>query len=314
MNKALENSENGFVQFGEVDTRWATAQDAVDYPVWVLPAHYDSPIYHGGKTMFKEAIGMTNTGRDKQFCLVVVDKLRDNDLQTIASVTDTYGSLETKDVYNQLQQELAVSEHTNTVERLFVSANGGMHQLTVRLNDMMSMEGVPDALTMMIRLNTSVDGSKAQSLSMMIHNPESDSDIHAYGGDYTLSARHTKTIGERSAYYIPTIQKMIVNWNDVIMPTMALMYDCEFNRNVALEMISQICADAKMGDQHTKNVSDLYTSIGLKTKAEGDSLYRINIAMNQYLDDELISMHDTKQKFKDSATRSIQKHLNKLKK
>jgi len=311
-NYLLDESVTGNVNLNKVENRWAAVKDAVDYPVWVLPAFYVDPT----QTIksFINASGLTNTGREKQYCLVVVDKLRDGNQEVIATVTDTYGSLASKDVYEQLHQELVVIEQSHDVKRLYVSANGGVQQLTIKLNNMMSMNGIPDELSMMIRLNTSVDGPNAQPLSLLVHNKTGDTDIHTYGGDYTLSARHTKTIGERSAYYIPTIQKMIENWNEVVVPTMSLMYDCKFNRNVALELISGICSDSKMGERHTKNVTELYTSIGLNTNASDDSLYRINIAMNQYIDENLADMHDTKQKFKDSATKSIQKHLNKLKK
>jgi len=306
----LNATATGLVELKNVTNKWDAAKDAVDYPVWITPAFYkDDDINE-----FVNANGKTNTGRDKNFCLVVVDKYRDNDKQVIATVSDTYGSLSTKDVYHQLHQELVLSETNHDVTRLFVTSNGGMHQLTIKLNDMISMEGVPDELVMMIRLDTSVDGTKAHSLSMIIHNVKSDTDIHAYGGNYTLSARHTKTIGKRSAYYIPTINSMIENWNDVIMPTMSLMFDCKFNRNVALDLIAGICKDSKIGERHLANITSLYQSGSVKTNDESDSLYRINMTLNQYFDDEMGDMQDTKQKFKDSATRAIQKQLNKLKK
>lgn len=309
-NTLLLNAEpNGLVVLSDVPNKWNAVKDVVDYPVWITPAFYkDEDINE-----FVNANGKTNTGRDKNFCLVVVDMFRNNDKQAIATVSDAYGSLSTKDVYAQLQQELVVSETNHEINRLYVSNNGGMHQLTIKLNDMISMEGVPDELVMMIRLDTSVDGTKAHSLSMIVHNPKSDTDIHAYGGNYNLSARHTKTIGTRSAYYIPTIQSMIDNWNDVIMPTMSLMFDCKFKRNVALDLIADICKDSKIGERHLNNIKELYQSGAVKTEDSTDSLYRINMTLNQYFDDELGDMQDTKQKFKDSATRSIQKHLKSLK-
>lgn len=309
-NNLLIESEEGFVVFDETVKRWDAVKDAVDYPVWITPAYY----LDEDKNEFVNANGQTNTGRDKNFCLVVVDKFRDDNRQVIATVSDMYGSLETKTVYHNLQQELILSETAHKVEQLFVSGNGGMHQLTIKLSDMLSLDGVPDDLSMLIRLETSVDGTTAHSLSMIVHNNTGDTDIHVYGGNYTLSARHTKTIGDRSAYYIPTIQTMIDNWNDVVIPTMSLMYDQKFNRGVALELLSGICEDSKIGKRHIANISQLYTSESVKTKDTTDSLYRINMTINQYFDDELNDMNDTKQKFKDNITRSIQKQLNKLQK
>ena len=309
-NTHLLEAENDFIQFPASGNRWTVAKDAVDFPVWIVPAFYIDPVTNE----YSNANGVTNTGRDRNYCLVVVDKYRNDDRKVIANVSDAYGSLSTADVYESLQQELILSEQKHRVERLFVSNNGGTQQLTIKMLDMMSMDGIPDELSMMIRLDTSVDGSRAHSLSMLIHNKAGDTDINVYGGNYNLSARHTKTIGDRSAYYIPTIQTMIDNWNDVVIPSMSLMFDCKFNRNVALDLISNICADSKMGERHTTKIRELYSSNNVSTNASDDSMYRINMAVNQYVDENLADMHNTKQKFKDSATKSIQKHLNRLKK
>lgn len=306
MNKYLEDSECGFVQFKDGDNKWDVAKDVVDYPVSILPAYFK----HDTTGDFVEAIGLTNTGREKQYCLVIVDKNRDGDLQPISTVSGNYGTLASKDVYEQLQTELAVLEESNDIKSLFITENGGSQQLTIKMNGMMSMDGIPDSLNMLIRLNTSLDGTKSHTLSMVIDTGHAE--IHAYGGDYTLSARHTKTIGERSSYYIPTIKMMIDNWNDVIIPMMSLMYDCTFNRNVALELISKMCEDAKIGDAHAEGIANLYTSINLKTDATEDSMYRINMAMNQYLDDELHNSNRIKMQHKDNVTKAIQKQLNKL--
>jgi len=310
INSALQDASNGLVWLDDTKDKWGLVKDAVDYPVHVLPAFYPHPI----KEEYTLATGITNTGRPKQFCVVAVDLYRTNDYQIISTVSDSYGSLKTSDVYEQLQQELACSEQKHTVQRLYVSANGGTQQLTFKMNEMISMDGIPDDLEMLFRLNTSLDGSKSQSLSMIVHNKEGNTDIHTYGGDYTLSARHTKTIGKRSAYYIPTINKMIENWNDIIIPTMSLMFDCKFNRNMALQLISDICEESKMGEAHMKNVKELYTSIQLKTEARDDSLYRVNMAVNQYLDENMQEMTAAKQRFKDRSVKSIQRHLNRLKK
>ena len=311
-NTHLMETDNDFVQFPESGNRWNIAKDAVDYPVWILPAYYVNPVTETEE--FVNANGMTSTGRDTNYCLVVVDKYRNDDRHVIASVSDSYGSLSTADVYEQLQQELVLSEQKHQVNRLYVSQNGGRQQLTIKMLDMMTIDGVPDELSMMIRLDTSVDGSRAHSLSMIVHNTEGDTDINVYGGNYNLSARHTKTISDRSAYYIPTIKTMIENWNDVVIPTMSLMYDCKFNRNVALDLIAGICTDSKMGERHTAKIRELYMSSNVVTKATDDSLYRINMTINQYVDENLADMHNTKQIFKTNVTKSIQKNLNRLKK
>ena len=311
-NTRLKDALYGLVNIDTniVEDQWELVKDAVYYPVWITPAfHRDED-----QDNFVNANGETNTGRDKVFNLVVVDKFRDGDKQCIATVTDTYGSVSTKDVYDQFQTELTLSETSHKIKNLFVTGNGGMQQLTVEMLDMIDIKGCPDNLVMRVVLETSVDGSKAHKLSMRVHNKTSKVDMHVYGGDYTLNARHTTTIGERVQQYIPTLNKMIENWNDVIIPTMSLMFDEKFDRNFALDMIEDICKKSQIGERHQKALRDLYSGGAVKTLDNTDSLYRVNAVFNQYFEETLDEKKELQNKFKDSVAKSIHNTLNKLKK
>lgn len=292
-----------------VDKSWENAKDAVDYPVYIVPAFYQDT-----DEQFINANGQTDTGRDKDFNLVVVDKFRNDDKQVIACVTGLYGSLKTVDVYQQLENELFISENKNHVDSLYVSGNGGVQQLTIAMEDMISMNGTPDELSMKIRLETSVDGSKAHSLSMIANNTTGDIGINVYGGEYRLSARHTNTINDRTFHYIPTINQMIANWNDVIIPTMSLMYDEKFERNMALNLVDEMCKKAKIGERHQKSIRDLYASGLVRTNDKTDSLYKINMTFNQYFDENLEEKTELRNKFKDGISKAIHNELQKLRK
>lgn len=310
-NTRLKESSYGLVHIpnGEVAEQWEAAKDVVDYPVFIVPAFYRDE----DTDEFVNANGETNTGRDKVFNLVVVDKYRDGDKQAIATVTDTYGSVSTADTYEQFHQELLLSETAHKLNSLFVSGNGGMQQLTVELKDMLDISGCPDNLQMRVVLETSVDGSKAHKLSMRVHNKTSKTDMHVYGGDYTLKARHTNTIGERVQQYIPTLNKMIENWNDVIIPTMSLMFDEKFDRDFALDMIDDICKKSSVGERHQTAIRDLYKSGGVKTLDTTDSLYRVNATFNQYFEGALDEKKELQNKFKDSVAKAVHNTVQKLK-
>jgi hypothetical protein len=306
-NTRLKDSLNGLVNIDTniIADQWELVKDAVDYPVWITPAYYKDE----DEDRFANANGETNTGRDKIFNLVVVDKFRDGDKQCISTVTDTYGSVSTKDVYEQFETELTLSEISHTIKNLFVTGNGGMQQLTVEMNDMIDLQGCPDNLVMRVVLETSVDGSKAHKLSMRVHNKTSKVDMHVYGGDYNLNARHTNTIAERVNQYIPTLNRMIENWNDVIIPTMSLMFDEKFDREFALNMIEDICKKAQIGERHQKNLRDLYSGGAVKTLDNTDSLYRVNAVFNQYFEENLDEKRELQNKFKDGVARAVNGQL-----
>ncbi|MBT8449165.1 MAG: hypothetical protein KJO69_05720 [Gammaproteobacteria bacterium] len=310
INETLMNTIGSIAKVTGADTsaKWANAKDTVDYPVWITPAYYKD---EDTKT-FTNANGETNTGRDKEFNLVVVDKFRDGDKQCIASVTDTYGSVATKDIYNQLQQELELSESAHDVHSLFVSGNGGMQQLVVRMTDVMDIKGCPDNLEMRVVLETSVDGTKAHKLTMVAHNKTGDVSSAVYGGDYNLKARHTKTIGDRAYHFIPTINTMIANWNDLIIPTMSLMFNEKFNRNQALSLMQGMCEKAGIGERHQVAIKDLYASTKVRTNDKSDSLYRVNATISQYLEDEMEGKQELKNKFQTKVAKAMQTELNKL--
>jgi len=303
MNKQSET----LVPQGDVEEAWKRVKNAVDYPVYLLNAYYKDD------ENFVNANGETNTGKDKHFNLVVVDKLNDGNKQVVSAVTGQYGTVVTKDVYCDLHSQLLMSDQKHHIVGLFISGNGGNQSLLVEMDDMMDISCTPDALAMRMRLVTSVDGTTAHTLSMVVHNKKGDISQNVYGGQYKLSARHTNTINQRTIEFIPSLNLMVKNWNDLIMPTMNLIYNQKYNRKAAVEMVELLAGDAGIGERHRVNIRELYESGGVRTNDTTDSLYKINTVINQYIEDEMSDKKELQERFKVSLSKALQKQIKKLK-
>lgn len=302
-NTLLKNRE--IVPLSRMDkgVAWESAIDAVDYPVFITNAYYQKD----GE--FVNANGRTSSGRDKHFNLVVVDKLRDGNLQAITAVTGMYGTIKTADVYVDFRTQLNEMGKKYNLRDLFVTSNGGRQELLLEFEGMSGVNNVPDEITMRVRLNTSVDGSSLHSLTMIAYNKTGDVSHNVYGGDYKLAARHTNTLNERSVNFAPSILKIIEEWNTTIMPTMELMFNKKFNRDVALDLVEKIAGDAGMGERHREKIRSLYQSGSIRTNDKTDSLYRINSVIGQYIEDEMEFQRDLQERFRSSVAKTIKKHL-----
>lgn len=279
------------------------AQDVVNYPVEIVEAFYQQD------DEFVSAAGTTNTGRDTSFYLVVVDKLRNGQFNPIAAVTGQYGTIKTVDVYEDLKQQLESLDDEYGLRHLYVSGDGGSQALTVSMKNMMSLAGIPDDVEMNIRLNTSVDGTKSHSISMMAHNKTGDMSSAVYGGEHRLAARHTNTLNARTVDFIPAIKDMIANWNDVVIPSMMLMFDSKYDREFAEELVEQLAEEAGIGKRHRAKIRDLYKSDQVRTNDKSDSLYRVNASITQYIEDELEEKQELQERFRNGLSKAINKRI-----
>jgi hypothetical protein len=264
------------------EDNWNIVKDAVDYPVEIRPAYWieDDGLAH-------RADGYSETGRENEYNLVVVDRDKTGDKKVIACVNGVYGTLNTVSVYNDLQQQLAEMGIEYDLQSHYVSGNGGSHQLKLIIGGLQSIDGLPDAAQMEVTLETSVDSSKSHGLVARAWDAKNGYSVEVYGGHYKLKARHTKTIADRTVDFIPFLRNMITNWNEVIIPTMILMYDHKFDRTMAVQLIEDIAKEAGLAEKHTQNIKSLYQADMIKTEAVGDSMYKVNAAFGQYISQEL---------------------------
>lgn len=307
-NTILKDAVYGVVRFDEKEpAQWDAVKDAVDYPVRIVPAFYKLDEASGE---FRSANGQTPTQREREYNLVLVDQYREGDegFQAIACVSDHYGTVSTKDVYEDFRVQLQEIAQNHRIRKLYVSGNGGAQTLVVQMLNMKSLDG-PDNLVMEVRLQTSVDGTRQHSISMSAYNPEGDTSIFVYGGEYNLAAKHTSTIGGRTVNFIPQLVKMIAYWNTVIIPSFNLMYDAKFSRPAAINFLTTVSKEAGMGEQHQSKIAELYKSLAVHTNDKTDSVYRVNYTINQYIDSEMNTAPATQSKFKAAVAKRIAKYV-----
>ena len=285
---------------------WGIAIDAVSYPVNIVDGYYKD-----ANGNMKKALGQTNTGRENQYNFVVVDRLRNDDYQVVFSPTGMYATLNTPDQYIDLKNQLTEAGHEHMPVALYVSGNGGAQKLTVAIKNIVNMSGIKDKLTMHVCLSTSVDGSRMHTLSMYAFNETGN--IAMYGGEYQLKARHTRTIDERTVDFMPAITAIVDSWNTTIIPFMIGLNDCKFDRNQALDILGAVMDENKFAEKHRVELRKLYSSAGIRSNEEQDSLYRVNVALNQYISDNTTMAEDQKDRLRVGLSNSISKVFSRLK-
>lgn len=317
-NTLLLNAANGRIKFDgiqSVNKQWAMARDAVTYPVEIVNAYYKRPVSkNSDKTMFVNANGTTNTGRDKHFNLVVVDKYRQGieAMECIGVVTGLYSTIDTERVYADLEDQLKELGIKHHIRELYVSGTGGTQRLLLEMDEMRALGEIPDDLVMQLRINTSVDGTAIHSVSLHMHNQTGNNSIALYGSDYRLNARHTTTIHERSVDFTPQINKIIANWNETIVPLMKLMYEDRFNKRAALSMVDAMAKESGLGERHREKVVKLYESDEVRSNVTEDCLYRVALTLNQYVEEELANRPELQERLKKGLAKSLKKHAPKV--
>ena len=307
-NTVLFNSFNGMVTFesDNKDQDWDKAIDAVDYPVNIHSAGYqkDGEWVNGNYN--------TNTGRDSQYQMVVADMYRDGNFNPIGIVSDTYGSVITASVYEELKEQLdSIDGLEYNLQSLFVTGNGGSQTLNIRMNDILDTSNLPDKISLVISFASSVDGSKSHSINLLAHNHDTNSTFDFGGSIQRLSARHTTSLKQRSIDFIPSILKLVKNWNTEIVPFMMLMCDSKFDRNMALDLVEAIGEEADLGKRHVSKIVSLYGTGQVRTNDKSNSLYRINSVISEYIEDEMAQKPELQQRSRKALGKAMSKAVKK---
>ena len=228
---------------------WNTAKDVVDYPVYVYPAYgwseTDGAYYKGE--------GVTNTGRDTEFFLVYTDKNRLGERNAVAAMTGRFCPVATKSVYTDLQESLSAMGENARPQFVYVSGDGGHQRLMVDVENRQGMDG---KITLRLVADTSVDGTKAHTLSMFAVDNATNTPIAAYGGVHKLANRHTINAIQESAYFGDAIGGIIEAWDDEIIPMLTFLNDKEFSINMAVEVAKEFAKDSGLGQRHLKRLEE----------------------------------------------------------
>jgi hypothetical protein len=302
----IKEKANGIMNLYSLEkTRaWELAMDVVDFPVQIVPLHYED------KGEYPLAKGSTNTNRDVQFFGVVVDRNRTGDKQVIATVTDSYHTINNAKVYKDLMNDLDGANVENHPEKVYVSSNGGRQSLLVKLPKMATPVLSVGKFSMSISLVTSVDGTLKHSISV---NPLDESGRTVFGmeSSFSFSSKHTKNLKERHVAFSAVIDKMLSEWNEVIAPMLTLMDGTELKANEALLLTQEILESSKIPEKHVKKMVEEFDDYR-QTHTPLSVLHDIT----SYIDDTLAENRPERvEQFKKALNKTAMKIIkNKLKK
>lgn len=298
------SNNTGLIQIQNND--WDRVIEAVSYPVEIVPLYWDNnpDATCIEDTSFNLAIGDTNTGRDTQFFGVNVDRDRTGDFATIAVVTDTYGTLNTAGVYRDFQADLEDIDLEYDIHSVYISGNGGSHLL--RINSREVSDILPD-IRMQLTLQTSVDGTKRHLLRLSAFDIKRNVELFGVSGSaLTVSARHTKTVGERHAAFTTLITKFITEWKDTIVPMMSLMGTTEIDISDAIDMVRDSLEKAKIPERHIERASLAFSGNGKITALE------VSERVSEYFSEALEGRQERYEMFRDKISRQLEKAIDKL--
>lgn len=294
------------VYAGGVDSsaKWDFVIDCVTYPVHIKPLHF----WHEEEE--HNAAGVTNTGRDSEFYGIVVDRNRNGKLSTISTVTGLYDTIAASEVYTALRNDLNSGGIENTPQTVYVSGNGGKHQLLVKL-DGLEWVSSENKVSMNLLVVTSVDSSTKHTVRLAAMD-ENGAEIMGVGNaTFNLSARHTKSIRERHAAFSVVIDNLVQQWNDTIIPTMMLMNDCTFSKGLAVDILGELMEDANIPETHQTKAMLHYEA--LQAGKSESNLLGVCTALSSYLSEELANKPERLNEFKErllkKSDRLVRKYL-----
>lgn len=303
----IKNFPSGVMALGG-DNAWEQAIDAVTYPVYIRPLYFTHPESADPENPDMErAEGTTNTGRDCQYFAIVVDRNRTGTLSTISTVTGLYDTLPVADVYSALQSDLEKANIKASPIEVYVSGDGGRQALDVGIEGLDFVDSNrKNKFEMHLVLSTSVNGSKQHCVRVAVVNAETGVEVIGVTGDISinLSARHTKTIKERHAAFSTILDTLLKEWNSTIIPSMMMFCDCTFDREFAVNILTEIMDDSDIPEKHRERALDWYA------KTETDhSLYSVMHGLSGYLQNELENKQERLEMFREKITKKSNKVL-----
>lgn len=293
------------MEFLNKDTAWDTAIDCVDYPIYVKSLHF----HHNGDEL--PAAGKTNTNRDSQFFGVVVDRNRTDELSTIATVTNTYGAIPPAEVYDSLRSELDSLGIDCTPKHLYVSGDGGRQILSIKIEGQKA-PNCRDNIGMMVQLITSIDGTKKHTMRLVAFDYTNNVELVGLTNEqFNVSTRHTQAIKDRHIIFEGILTRLISEWNDTIMPMMAIMMDAKFSRTTALGLLQKLLKDADIPKRHQEKAESAFQGKYADSTHE-HSVYSVMSNVSEYLSTSLADKPERAEDFREKLNKRAHKTINKV--
>lgn len=285
---------------------WAFAMGAVDYPVYFLPLFIDKKDAElSEENEYLPATGVTNTGRDSTFFGVVVDRLRDGELSTIATVTGLYGTIPTKNIYEDFMRDLDAAGLNSKPVSVYVSGDGGRAVLRIKIEGMDTPYIGSDRFHMAMDLYTSVDGSTRYQVELNAVNQDGVAVMGVVDSVLSVSARHTTTIQDRHLAFGTIISKLSTEWNDLIAPTLRLFGQSTLDRTSALGIVENMLEDADIPERHIEAAKYNVENGG------GSSVLTVLTGVSEYFNEAMADKPERLQFFKRNIMKAAKKTLKK---
>jgi hypothetical protein len=301
VNNAAVKKSNGHIT-NSLEGDWETAIEAVDYPVYVVPAFFQME----NEEEYREAKGITREGRDTDYHFVVTDPRNNGVLNPVASVTGNYTPISTKETYIQVRDSLKEIGETSYPNFLFISSDGAIQVLSVILNERkVSVDDTEPEISLKIDVMTGYDGTTKHRMKMSAFNSDG-LDIPLFG-DFNLARKHTKNIGQDVFAYTSAIMDIINHWDEAV-NTLKILMNSEFNKEEFIDFVKAFASDSGMSEKHIDRIVTRVSSGEIQSHNAFSGVKEVSKYVSFNLDDK----PQLQERIKEKMTKAMEKAYNKL--
>ncbi len=234
---------------------WEAAINHVKMGIAVTPIMVHEPAYDDnglatatyGDDKIMHGAYVTESGRDGQYYMVMVDRNNDNEWKALTPCSDYYAAVAPAMIYENLQKMLESTKSKPTY--VYNSYNGGSQQLRVRVEDIdtATLESV-DGYHMEIVLKTSLDKSSNHSMSVIPVSADGQPLLFTDTGKsgFNFRVRHTNGAKAEIVNFNAAVASIANTWNSQIVPYVKFLADGEFSETDIYALLSNVLEDAKL--------------------------------------------------------------------
>lgn len=251
------------VDFTERERAWDAAIQHVKMGIAVTPIMVHQPTYNDDKkpvTQYGDEHIMhgaytTESGRDGQFYMVMVDRDNSGDWKALTPCSDYYAAVEPAEIYKNLRKMLNGSANQPTL--VYNAFNGGSQLLRVRIDD---IEGVniesANGLHMELFLRTSIDKTSNHSMSVMPVTSDGTPLLFNDTGKagFNFKVRHTNKARTEIVNFNAAVASIVESWNSTIVPYVNFLSDGDFSEAETMALLTNIAEDAKLPKDLTEEI------------------------------------------------------------
>lgn len=255
---------------------------------------------------------VTDTGRDGQFFMVMVDRHNTGEYMSLTPCSDYYAAIPPAEIYRSLRTMLEGSDATPVY--VYNSYNGGQQLLRVEIRGLkdITVENLP-GIKMELVMKTSLDKSSNHSISIRPVTedgvPILFSDTRGHG--YNFQVRHTTGARAEIVNFNTAVASIAQNWNEKIVPFVKFIGG-DFDEKDVSALMENILDDAALPkDVETEIRSAFKTKAVYTTEANGSEAMRVIKTVCAVVDDRDVTPM-AKQRDADKVSKAITKNVKRL--